>query len=297
MFPLRIFIKPFTLSKPLSLLLIMLLGLSCASCSLFDTDKANAKEAAKEQKEDDERAGWTVEEYYAEAKEELMAKNYQSAVKRYEKLEARFPFGVYALQAQLDVAFAYYKNAEPDSAIAAVDRFIKMNPSHPNVDYAYYLRGLINYNRGISFLDRFVPTDSSQRDPGAARTALKDFDDLIVRYPRGLYVEDSKLRVSALRNNLAMYEINVADYYMRRGAYLAAARRGVEVLQKFQRTQAVPKALKVMEQAYRTLEMNDLADDAARVYALNFSGHTLAESELQELTPAEEVWDFLGFDR
>jgi outer membrane protein assembly factor BamD len=294
MFPLRIFIKYFAFSR---LLLTAVLVLPCASCSWFDTDKANADAAAKEEKEDDERAGWTVDQYYDEAKAELMAKNYDKSIKLYEKLEARFPFGVYALQSQLDIAFAYYKHGEPDSAIAAADRFIKMNPSHPSVDYAHYLRALVNYNRGISFLDRFMPTDSSQRDPGSARDALKDFEDLIIRYPHGLYAEDSKLRVSSLRNNLAMYEINVADYYMRRGAYLAAARRGVEVVQKFQRTQAVPKALKMMEQAYRTLEMNDLADDAARVYALNYSGNTLAESELQELTPAEAVWDFIGFDR
>jgi outer membrane protein assembly factor BamD len=294
MLSLRIFIKSFAISR---WLLVALLALSCAGCSWFDTDKANAEAADKEEKEDDARAGWTVDQYYDEAKEELMAKNYDKAIKAYEKLEARFPFGIYSLQSQLDIAFAYYKHGEPDSAIAAADRFVKMNPSHPNVDYAHYLRALVNYNRGISFLDRFMPTDSSQRDPGAARDALKDFDDLIVRYPHSPYAEDSKLRVSSLRNNLAMYEVNVADYYMRRGAYLAAARRGIEVVQKYQRTQAVPKALKMMEQAYRTLEMNDLADDAARVYALNYSGHTLAESEMQELTPAEQVWDFIGFDR
>ncbi|QFY44177.1 outer membrane protein assembly factor BamD [Candidatus Methylospira mobilis] len=294
MFPLHIFIKSFAISR---LLLIALLALSSSGCSWFDTDKANAEAAAKEEKEDDERAGWTVDQYYDEAKEELMAKNYEKAIKLYEKLEARFPFGVYSLQSQLDIAFAYYKHGEPDSAIAAADRFIKMNPSHPNVDYAHYLRALVNYNRGITFLDRFMPTDSSQRDPGSARDALKDFDDLLVRFPHSPYAEDSKLRIAALRNNLAMYEINVADFYMRRGAYLAAARRGVEVVQKYQRTQAVPKALKMMEQAYRTLEMNDLADDAARVYALNYSGNTLAEREMQELTPAEQVWDFIGFDR
>ncbi|HUL12208.1 MAG TPA: outer membrane protein assembly factor BamD [Methylococcaceae bacterium] len=248
-------------------------------------------------KDEDEYADWTAEQLYGEAKKALTEKSYEKAIKLYEKLEARYPFGNYATQAQIDVAYAYYKNNEPDSALAAADRFIKLNPSHPRVDYAYYLKGLINYNRGISFIDRFMPTDSSQRDPGSARDAFRDFNELLAKFPRSQYAEDARQRIMALRNNLAMYEVHVADFYMRRGAYLAAVNRCKEVIQKYQRTQAVPKALKIMEAAYRKLEMNDLAEDAARVYALNYAENAAATSQLRELSPAEKVWDFMGFDR
>jgi outer membrane protein assembly factor BamD len=248
-------------------------------------------------KDEDEQADWTAEQLYAEAKKALTGKSYDKAIKLYEKLEARYPFGNYATQAQIDVAYAYYKNNEPDSALAAADRFIKLNPSHPRVDYAYYLKGLINYNRGISFIDRFMPTDSSQRDPGSARDAFRDFNELLAKFPRSQYAEDAKQRIMALRNNLAMYEVHVADFYMRRGAYLAAVNRCKEVVQKYQRTQAVPRALKIMEEAYRKLDMNDLADDTARVYALNYGGNAAATSQLHELSPAEKAWDLMGFDR
>ena len=160
---------------------------------------------------------------------------------------------------------------------------------------------MINYNKGRTFVDRFLPTDSSQRDPGAAREGMRDFNELIAKFPNSKYTVDAKKRVAAMRNNLAMYEINVADFYMRRRAYLAAARRSNEVLEKYPRTQAIPKALKIMEEAYRKLEMDELANDAARVYALNYGEgakeqSAAAEPEL-ELTPAEKVWDFIGLDR
>ncbi|MDD5035697.1 MAG: outer membrane protein assembly factor BamD [Methylococcaceae bacterium] len=270
---------------------ILLLGSLLSSCSLFDSKESPAH--------DDEHANWSAKQFFDAAKTELTEKSYDKAIKLYEKLEARYPFGDLATQAQLDVAYAYYKNNEPDSAIAATERFIKLNPSHERVDYAYYLKGLVNYNKGLGFLDRFLPTDSSQRDPGSARESIRDFEELIAKFPRSKYLEDSRQRVTALRNNLAMYEIHVADYYLRRGAYLAAARRCNEVVQKYPRTQAIPRALKIMEEAYRKLELNELADDAARVYALNYGegSKTQASEQLHELTPAEKAWDFLGFDR
>ena len=279
------FILPAARLHRLSLLILLLvIGSTLSGCST----KA---------KNEEEQADWTAEQLYTEAKKALKASSYEKAIKLYEKLEARYPFGDYATQAQIDVAYAYYKNNEPDSALAAADRFIKLNPSHPHVDYAYYLKGLINYNRGISFIDRFMPTDSSQRDPGSARDAFRDFNELVAKFPRSPYADDAKQRIMALRNNLAMYEVHVADFYMRRGAYLAAANRCKEVVQRYERTQAVPQALKIMEQAYRKLDLNDLADDAARVYALNYAANTAAAGQLQELSPAEKVWDFLGFDR
>lgn len=282
-------LRPIILSF-LTLCMSLMLS-SCSMLSWFDSkDGSHA---------DDEYVNWSAQKFYREAKNELMDGNYDKAVKLYEKLEARYPFDKLATQAQLEVAYAYYKKNESDSALAAADRFIKLNPTHPQVDYAYYLRGLINYNKGRSFVDRFLPTDSSQRDPGSAREGLRDFNELIAKFPNSKYSEDARKRVAAMRNNLAMYEVNVADFYMRRGAYVAAARRCTEVLEKYPRTQAIPRALTIMQDAYRKLELNDLANDAARVYALNFGeGAKIPYAEPQrELTPAETAWDFIGLDR
>jgi outer membrane protein assembly factor BamD len=266
--------------------IVLALALLLGACS-------NTKEEST-----DEYADWTAEQFYTEAKQALTEKRYEKAVKLYEKLEARYPFGKYATQAQLDIAYAYYKNDEPDSAIAAADRFIKLNPTHPNVDYAYYLKGLVNYNRGIGFIDRFLPTDSSQRDPGSALDAYKDFEELLRRFPNSKYADDARQRIVSLRNNLAMYEVHVADFYMRREAYLAAARRCAEVIRKYERTQAVPLALQTMERAYRKLEMNDLADAAARVYALNYAnGVPGPAKELVEPTAVEQLWHFIGLEK
>lgn len=282
---------------PLSLLWAPLLAVNLTACSTSLSELIPFFSKDEEQQETpDEYANWTEEEFFDEAKTALREERWSKAVQLYEKLEARYPFGPYATQAQIDIAYAYYKNGEPDSALAAVDRFIKLNPAHPNVDYAYYLKGLVNYNRGIAFVDRFVPTDSSQRDPGSARDAYRDFQELIAKFPNSRYADDSRQRVTALRNNLAMYELHVADFYMRRWAYLAAARRATEVVRNYQRTPAVPKALKIMEDAYRKLEMVELADAAARVYALNYGDSLPPESQdIVNPTVAERVWDTLGF--
>ena len=247
----------------------------------------------------DEHEGWTAEEFYKEARGLMKDGAYEKAAKTYEKLESRFPFGKYATQAQLDVAYCYYKNDEPDAAIAAADRFIKLNPTHPYVDYPYYLKGLVNYNRGIGFFDRFIPTDASQRDAGSTLDSFKDFEELVKRYPNSRYAEDSRRRMVALRNSLAMHEIHVADYYMRRGAYLAAARRGAEVVKKYQKTQAVPVALEIMEEAYRTLGMTQLADDVHRVFILNYANGVpgkAAQDVNYEPTAMEKVWKFIGLE-
>ena len=287
-----------TLTKRPKLLPVLMLcmGILLSSCTLMSLFGLESESSSAS---DDEYANWTAQQFYQEAKSELMDGNYDKAVKLYEKLEARYPFDRYSTQAQLEVAYAYYKKNEPDSALAAVDRFIKLNPAHEKVDYAYYLRGLINYNKGRTFVDRFLPTDSSQRDPGSAREGMRDFNELIAKFPNSKYSQDAKRRVNAMSNNLAMYEINVADFYMRRGGYIAAAKRSNGVLEKYPNTQAIPRALKIMEEAYRKLELDDLANDAARVYALNYgegADPTTIADEYQ-LTPAEKVWDFIGLDR
>ena len=239
--------------------------------------------------------GWDEKKFNDQAKEALEGRSYAKAVNLYEQLEARYPFGDYAPQAQISVAYAYYKNDDPDAAIAAADRFIKTHPRNPNVDYAYYLKGLVNYNRGIGFFDRFLPTDASQRDPGSARDSYDNFQELIRRFPNSQYNEDAKQRMIALRNNLAMYEVHVADFYMRRKAYEAAVNRANYVIKEFQRTPAVPIALEVMQEAYRKMGLNDLAADAERIYKLNYPNGA-PKTDYKDESVIQQLWDTLGLD-
>lgn len=221
----------------------------------------------------DKTRDWSAERLYREAKSALGAHDFETAIDYYEKLESRFPFGPLAQQSQIEIAYAYYKDQQSASAIAAADRFIKLYPDHPNVDYAYYLKGLVNFNQGKGLLDRYLPMDESERDPGSALAAFQDFSDLVTRFPESKYVEDSRQRMLYLRNNLARHEVHVADYYMRREAYLAAANRAKYVIENYPRTPAVPDALMVMVRAYRTLGLDDLAGDALRVLKLNYPDH------------------------
>lgn len=218
----------------------------------------------------DETKDWSAERLYTEGKDALDSREYETAVKYFESLESRYPFGRYAQQAELELIYAYYKDSETASAIAAADRFIKLHPRHPFVDYAYYLKGLVNFNAGSNIVERYLPQDPSQRDPGAARQSFQDFAELAKRFPNSKYAQDARQRMLFLRNNLAQYEIHVADYYIRRGAYLAAANRAKYVVENYQRTPAVPQALSIMASAYKVMGLNDLANDALRVLELNY---------------------------
>ncbi len=261
----------------------------CEALNAFASKEDNS---AKE----DEYIGWNDAKFHQEAKVALDDKNYQKAIKLYEALEARYPFGDYAAQAQLNVAYAYYKNDDPEAALAAADRFIKVNPRNPHVDYAYYLKGLINYNRGIGFIDRFLPTDASQRDPGNAKDAYDNFQELIQRFPQSQYVADARLRMVALRNNMAMYEVHVADFYLRRKAYVAAVNRANHIIKEYQRTPAVPHALKIMQEGYLKLGMTDLAADAERVFNLNYP-NGIPVADYKEKTFMEDTWEAIGMDK
>jgi outer membrane protein assembly factor BamD len=259
-------------------------------CETFEA--FSSKDSAKE----DEYTGWDEKKFHDQAKEALDAKNFQKAVSLYEALEARYPFGDYAPQAQLNVAYAYYKNDDPEAALAAADRFIKTHPRNPSVDYAYYLKGLINYNRGIGFIDRFLPTDASQRDSGPARDSYDNFQELLRRFPNSQYAADAKQRMVALRNNLAMYEVHVADFYMRRKAYVAAVNRANHIIKEFQRTPAVPIALQIMQDGYRKLGMDDLAADAERIYKLNYPNGA-PMGDYKDEGAIQKAWDAMGLDR
>jgi outer membrane protein assembly factor BamD len=173
----------------------------------------------------DETIGWSANKLYAEAKDALNEGSYAKAIKYFEKLESRYPYGRYAQQAQIDIAYAYWKDQEPASAIAACDRFIKLHPNHPNVDYVYYLRGLINFNEDLGMLGSVSNQDMTERDPKGARESFDAFRELVTRFPDSKYTPDAILRMKYLVNALASLELHVARYYMKRGAYLAAANR------------------------------------------------------------------------
>ena len=266
-------------------LLVLLLSVALTGCGIFG-------------KEIDPTEGWSAAKLYAEAAAELDSSNYAKAIELYEKLESRYPFGRYAMQAQLDVAYAHYRAEEPEEAIAAAERFIKLYPQNPFVDYAYYLKGIVNYNRSVGFLDRYIPMDASQRDPGSALDAFTDFSVLVERFPDSKYVEDARQRMLYLRNNLARHEVNVAQYYMRRGAYLAAANRANYVIERFQRTSAVTDALMVLIDAYRALEKPELAADAQRVLDLNRQAGRLITEEAQppKGDVARKLWKYFKLD-
>ena len=226
---------------------------------------------------DDPTAGMDAKQIYDKASDELKSGDYGSAIKLYERLEARFPYGQYAERSQMEIAYAYYKQSEPESAILAADRFIKLHPNHPNVDYMYYMRGLASYDLTKSFLDNMFNIDPTERDPKSARRAFEYFSELIKKFPKSRYAKDSIQRMLAIRNSLATYEVHVAKYYLSRGAYLAAVNRSKYIVENYQRTPAVEDALDIMVQGYEKLGMNDLATDARRVLELNYPNHASAK--------------------
>lgn len=249
--------------------------------------------------EEDMTKSWSASKFYSEASVSMNEGDYETAIKYYEGLEAKFPFGRYAMQSQLDVAYAYYRNGDQEQAIAAADRFIKLHPNHPYVDYAYYIKGIVNFNRNMGFFDRFLPIDSSQRDSSAALDSFNDFSELIRRFPNSKYSADARKRLIYLRNNIASSQVHAARYYMKRGAYLAAANRCVKVVENYQRTPAVKDALEIMIQAYDKLGMEQLSNDAKRVYALNEKKgyfNTVKLEPLDDKPIVRQIWDYIGLD-
>ncbi len=211
---------------------------------------------------------------YAEAKSELNSGNYAAAVKLFEALEANYPYGQFAQQAQLEIAYAYYKDQENASAIAATDRFIQLYPQHRNVDYAYYIKGLANFNdsRGILgyITTKLINQDMSERDAKASRESFENLKQLVTRFPNSKYTPDALKRMAFLVNTLATGEIHVAQYYMKRKAYVAAARRAQFILQEYPQTPATEEALYIMARAYSELGLTDLRDDAEKIMRKNF---------------------------
>ncbi len=215
----------------------------------------------------------TEEQLYQDAHQNMIARRYHRAQEAYQALENRYPFGQYAEQSQLEIITAYYKNSEFDRTVASADRFIRLHPDHPEVDFAYYYKGLANYDANRTLIDRFFAIDLSKRDPGAARNSYNDFATLVSKYPDSRFAADSRARMVHLRNLLARHEIQVANYYFKRGAYSAAANRGKFVVEHYQGTPAVSDGLAVTVQAYRLMDMNDLANQSLEVLRKNYPDH------------------------
>jgi outer membrane protein assembly factor BamD len=228
-----------------------------SACSFWGGDKTEEPDVPEQQ-------------LYSEALEALEAQNYSLAVEKLQRLEARYPFGRFSEQAQLELIYAYFKNFEPEAARAAADRFVRLHPNHENIDYAYYLKGLTSFEEDRSLISRYLPIDETQRDPGAALESFESFSTLTTRYPNSQYAPDSLKRMQYLKNRLAQYEVHVAQYYMKRGAWVAAANRGRYVVENLQETPAVPEALGIMAEAYEELGLNDQAAKAAEVLHSNF---------------------------
>jgi outer membrane protein assembly factor BamD len=238
----------------------------------------------------DETVGWSANRLYTEAKESMSEGGYDKAIKYFEKLESRYPYGRFAQQAQIDIAYSYWKSNEPASAIAACERFIKLHPNHPNVDYVYYLRGLVNFNEDLGLLGQISRQDMTERDPKGARESFDAFRELVTRFPESKYTPDAILRMKYLVNALASLEVHVARYYMKRNAYIAAVNRAQFALKNYPEAPAIEEALFIMVKAYDLMGMNDLRDDSERVMRKNYPNSVYYTRGLDRPEPWWKLW-------
>ncbi|MGA2548779.1 MAG: outer membrane protein assembly factor BamD [Burkholderiaceae bacterium] len=253
------------------LILASLVGLS--GCGLFSGEQ------------EDKTAGWSAEKLYSEAQDEMAQGGYDQAVKYLRSLQTRYPFGRYAQQGLMEECYAQWKAQEPEQALAACDKFIKEYPNNPNIDYVYYVRGLVNFSGDLGFLGGLAKQDLTERDPKSLREGFDSFREVVTRFPDSRYTPDSYARMRYLVNALASHEIFVASYYLRRGAYVAAADRAKGVLLNYQQTPSTEDAMEIMVDAYDKLGLPGLRDDTKKVLAENFPNHVPGK-----FTPKEKVW-------
>ena len=243
--------------------MVLILSLLTTGCGLFGDDE-----------DDSEFAGLSTEaQFYERALDQLNGQNFRAAISTYQALESRFPFGRYAEQSQIEIVYAYYRNEDMEAARAAADRFIRLHPESENIDYAYYMKGLSSFTDGSGLFSRFLPIDHTKRDPGRAQESFSDFAQLLALYPDSPYSGDARSRMIYLRNNLAQYEIHVADYYTERRAYIAALRRAQYVVENFQGTPAVADGIAIMVECYLRLGLNELADTSLALLKENYPEH------------------------
>jgi outer membrane protein assembly factor BamD len=255
---LREFIPDFVMRYSLALFILLLLTGCGTTHSLSDGEISGKSRPAGE--------------IYAEAMAEMADNNFDKSAKLLESLLSRYPYGLYAQQAQMELAYAFYRHDEPEAALTAIDRFIKQYPTSPRLDYILYLKGLIHFNSDLSLFSAWVPRDLAEHDPQSVHASFDAFRELVLRFPNSIYVPDARVRMQYLANTLARHEIVVARYYMRRGAYVAAANRAKAVLTDFPQTPQTLDALQVLVQAYDALGLKQLRDDAQRVLDLNTRG-------------------------
>ncbi|MDH3318634.1 MAG: outer membrane protein assembly factor BamD [Betaproteobacteria bacterium] len=239
----------------------------------------------------DETAGWTVERLYGEARDAMKERDWQKAIKYLEKLEARFPYGRYAQQAQLDVAWAHWKYDERAAAIAAIDRFVKLYPNHEALDYAYYLKGLIYFSENAGLFAILSDPDLAERDPKAGRDAYAAFREVVTRFPDSKYAADAAARMRYLVNSLARHEVHVARYYMKRGAYVAAANRAQAAVSNYPQAPALEEAIFILMRAYEALGLKDLRADAERVMRRNFPDSAYFKGPVKRDVAWWRIWD------
>jgi outer membrane protein assembly factor BamD len=227
---------------------------------------AFASGCGREKREDTRSA----EELYESAQRALNSRNYERAIDLYRNLTIRYPFGRHAEQAQLDMAYAMHRARRPEAAISTLDRFIRTYPTHPNVDYAWYLKGLVHYDEAMGFLRRLFPGQVVDRDQESARRAFMDFQELTRRHPQSRYVADARQRMVFLRNAMAEHEITIGEYYFRRGAYIAAINRARYVVENYPGAPANVNALDLMSRSYARLDLPELAEDTRSAFEYNF---------------------------
>ena len=208
---------------------------------------------------------WSVDKLYSEAKDEMAAGGYDKAIGMYEKLEGRAAGTPLAQQAQLDKAWAQFKTNEPAQAVATLERFIKLHPASPALDYALYLKGLVNFNDNLGLLSSVAEQDLAERDPKQAKESFEAFRELVTRFPSSKYSEDARLRMAFIKNSLARSDVHVARFYYQRGAYVAAINRAQTTVQEYRDVPAVEEALFIMYQSYDKLGLTQLRDDTKRV--------------------------------
>ncbi len=245
------------------LLFFVLFSLSIGACSSQKTTNVGVNTDGK-----------SAQQLLTFARKALKSANYEEAIKRYEALEAKYPLGVYAQQSLLEQAFAYYKYDEPDTALDTIDRFMRMYPNSKRMDYALYLRGLVNFNRGGSIIDKVFPRNFSDFDEVRQKEAFQDFSVLLTRHKNSIYVPDARKRMHYLKNSLGATEANIAKYYLSRGAYLAAFNRADYTIKHHQGTPAIIDALQIKICAAKKLKKDDLANDTMRTLKLNFPNKT-----------------------
>ena len=266
------------MKRSVTALAALALAVALGGCGMFGSTADPKKE-------------WTAVDYYNAAKAEFDARNWDASIKLYEQLEAKYPFGRFAQQAQIEVAYAYYKQGESAQAMNALDKFIKLHPNHQNLDYALYLKALVNFREDLGPLTRVVSQDLADRDPKSARESFESFKELVTRFPESRYTPDARQRMAYLVQALARHEIHVARYYIARGAYLAAVNRAQDSIIKFPNSNTHREALEIMVEGYDRMGLTELRDDTRKVNARNFPSDPNAHPTSGR-TPSGSWWKF-----